>query len=113
MSNFVNEKISQTGVGTSDWVILGDSLGLQSFIFSLHINPGADATISIEGTINVDIENPTDTVPSDEIEAITGLTALTAAGKDLYSVDQPLKAIRVNQTVGANESVVTVLKVNN
>lgn len=109
MSKQVNVEISQAGVGASDWIILGGRrAGSGANVSSIDVRPGADATITIQATINVDIDDGADVVPADEIRDLASLTDLTAAGAGLFGIDLPVKAVRINQTIGANTSTITV-----
>ena len=108
MSKQVNEVISVTGVTQSEWIILGGRrAGAGANIASLDVRPGAGATVTIQATINADLDDPSDTVPAGEIRDLATLTGITGNG-GLYGIDLPVKAIRINQTAGATESFVTV-----
>lgn len=111
--NFTNESITQTGVGQSNWIIIqsynGKHVGANKT--AIDVRPGADATIDIEVTINVDLTLPSDTVPAGEIRKLSTLTGVTSAGDDLYDVNSPIKAVRINQTAGNDPSSITILKV--
>lgn len=100
-----NIRLANTGVGITDWIVFpkggADNLSVQ-------VEASATAVISIEATINVDIDEATDVVPAAEINAISGLTALAA--NSLEIVQGPVKAVRINQTAGVGTSAITVLR---
>ncbi len=100
-----NKKVQQTGVGASDWIVL-DKGG--AGVLSVQVEASASATISIQGTLNIDISNGTDTVPVDEINDIQDMTGLVANG--LFTIQGPVKAVRINQTAGVGSSTITILQ---
>ena len=103
---FSKTRVEQTGVGTSDWVLLTKG---GAGVVSIQVESSASSTVTIQGTLNIGLSVPTDTVPADEINAIQDMSGLTSNG--LYTIQGPLKAVRINQTVGAGTSAITVLQV--
>ena len=102
----LNKKVTNTGVGTSDWLVLTKG---GAGVVSIQVEATASSTITIQGTLNIEIENSADVVPADEINAIQDMSGLTSNG--LYTIQGPLKAVRINQTVGAGASAITILQV--
>lgn len=100
-----NKKVQQTGVGTSDWIVL-DKGG--AGVLSIQVEASGSATISLQGTLNINIINGGDTVPVDEVNSIEDMTGLVANG--LFTVQGPVKAVRINQTAGAGTSTITILQ---
>ena len=103
---FSNTRREQDGVGASDWVLL-DKGG--AGVISIQVEASGSATVTIQGTLNLELQTSTGTVPADEINAIQDMSGLTSNG--LYTIQGPLKAVRINQTVGVGTSAITVLQV--
>lgn len=107
MSDYLNTRIEQTGVGTSAWLLLGSNKRRGAKDFSIAFESGGD-TASIEVTIDATTAEITgDTVPTDEVHVLPNGSALTA--KALLHEVGPIKAIRINQTLGAGTTALTVL----
>lgn len=108
MSEYFNETFTVTGVAAGDWLILGDRYqGAKDFTLSLK--PGAGATVTVEATITPDIAAiQNNNVLADDIHEITNLIGITA--KTIQGVDFPIKALRLNQSVGATQSNCDILK---
>lgn len=100
-----NNRQEQTGVGQSDWVILKKG---GAGVVSIQIEASATAVVSIQGTLNLELSVGSDTVPAAQINDIEDMTALAA--NNVFSVQGPLKAVRINQTGGAGTSAITVLQ---
>jgi hypothetical protein len=96
--------VTVTGVATSlalvpDAYTVGDGVSLQ-------FTPGAGATASVQGTLD-DIFDPL-VVPAWVDLPIAALIGATT--NQLQFVQSPVRAFRLNQTVGATLSKLTVLQ---
>ena len=105
----VHEKVTVSAAESSDWIVLGDqSMGYGSEIIGVQLVPGSN-TVKVEGTLNLEIREGSDTVPSDEIVDLTGLTGITT--NTISRVEGPLKAIRLTCTTyssGDSDMIVLV-----
>ena len=102
---FSNKRIQQTGVGSSNWIIL-DKGG--AGVASVQVEASASATVSIQCTLSLSLINAGDTVPAAEINDIQDMTDLVANGA--FTIQGPIKAVRINQTAGVGTSTITVLQ---
>jgi hypothetical protein len=95
--------VSQTGVGTSvplvpDAYTVGDGMSVQ-------LVPGAGATCTVQGTLD-DVFGSGPIVWVDlPIAALIGATA-----NQLQFIQHPVRALRLNQTVGASLSTLEVMQ---
>jgi hypothetical protein len=110
MPSSLNVRIEQTGVGVSDWIILGSGSagGTGANKIACQVEASASATVTIEVTCCAALKLPGDTVPAEQIHPVPNLTNLTA--KDLKGIDMPIKAVRINQTAGSGTSALTILQ---
>jgi len=109
MSKYINKREANTGTGASDWVLLGSAgEGRGGNKIGIQVEASGSATVSIQCTLDASLSTSDGTVVAAQINDITGLTGLTANG--VYSVDGPMKAVRINQTAGAGTSAITVLQ---
>lgn len=109
MARYRNERVANTGVDTSDWLVLGSGgEGRGADKIGIQVEASGTAIITIEATLNADLIDGTDTVPAAEINDIASMVGLTANG--MFEVSGPIKAIRINQTAGAGTSAITVLQ---
>lgn len=100
-----SKRVTTTGVSVSDWVIIPKG---GAGIISLQVEASGSATVTLQGTLNIELTAPTGTVPAAEINDIQDMTAIASNG--LYTIQGPLKAIRINQVSGAGTSAITVLQ---
>lgn len=101
----LSKREENTGVGTSDWIILTKG---GAGVVSIQVEASATAIVTIQGTLNLALGTPTDSVPAAEINDIQDMSALAANG--LFTVQGPIKAVRINQTVGVGTSAITILQ---
>ena len=95
--------VSVTGVAASLWMPLNHATN--SFTVGVYVYPGAGATVTVQITSD-DVFNPAVT----PVVLETGLAALTGAiVNTVVSLGIPAMAIRLNQTVGATLSKLTVV----
>ena len=102
---YFSKRVTTTGVSASEWVILPKG---GAGVISLQVEASGTAIVTIQGTLNIGLTAPTDSVPAAEINGIQDMSALSANG--LYTIQGPLKAIRINQVSGAGTSAMTVLQ---
>lgn len=96
-------RVSQTGVGESDWIVLDANSGSD---ISLQVEPGG-GTVTIEATLDPDVTRARSTTTSDRIIDIVDMIDLTANG--IFTVKGPVQAVRINQTVGAGTCYLTAM----
>jgi hypothetical protein len=96
-------RVSVTGVAASAWLPV--DAYTSSAGFGVFIEPGAGATISVEMTPD-DVFDPTATI----VAYPCGIAALTGAVANAQgTIETPVKALRLNQTVGATASTMKVV----
>jgi len=96
-------RISQTGVGSSDWIILDEDSHTD---VSLQVEPGG-GTVTIQATLDPALKHSRNTVQPSQIVDIADMAGLTANG--VYTVKGPVKAVRINQTAGVGTSYLTAM----
>ena len=96
------QQVSVTGVATSNWIPM-DRFPDPTNI-SLHVVVGGGCTVSIEYTVG-NVFDPTAVLTAFPVTGMTAVVANTAG-----NIAFPIQAIRVNQTVGANTSTLTIMQ---
>jgi hypothetical protein len=97
-------KTTVTGVTTSPWLPV-DAYTAGGAGFGVFVEPGAGATVSVEMTPD-DVFDPAVT----PVAYATGVAALSGAVANAQGmVGTPVKAFRLNQTVGATLSTLKVV----
>lgn len=105
------KRISQTGVGQSDWLIVDDkNIGNWEggAGCSLQVEPNG-GTITIQATLDPNLTQKTDVVPAAQIAIISDMSGLTTDG-EIFEMKCPVRGVRINQTVGAGTSSLTILQ---
>lgn len=105
---YLNKRITQTGAGTSEWIVLGDrASGYGAEVVGVFVDVTGTVSSDIEVTLAVDLENPSDSIAAGLVDTATGLTGITAKTKG--RIEGPIKGIRINQASGAGTTGLTVL----
>lgn len=96
-------RVSQTGVGESDWIVLDANSGSD---ISLQVEPNG-GTVTVQATLDPDVTRSRSETAAARIVNVVDMVGLTADG--IFTVKGPVQAVRIKQTVGAGVCYLTAM----